>query len=139
MIIIIKFSGWLISSHAITLYNYKYAAYPMLDLQVQFDGVITIRARSGSTVILPPYIRSGIWHSRYYIDWEKQGGETVGRIDGFRSPMLIDRVPEGFSVDPADFSLMIESVSRSVHLMSLILCVVIIRIKHSIIRRINMV
>ena len=91
---------------------YYISAYPQFDFQVNFDGITTIRAKAGSTAVLPPYIRTGNWHSRYYIDWYKDGN-LVGRIDGLRSSSNVDTVPERFSVDPANFSLMIRSVSRS--------------------------
>ncbi len=79
---------------------------------MNFDGITTIRAKAGSTAVLPPYICTGNWHSRYYIDWYKNS-QPIGRIDGLRSPQLVNIGQEKFSVDPGNFSLMIESVSRS--------------------------
>ncbi len=92
--------------------NLSYTANPSIDHQVAFDGNITIKTKSGTTAVLPPYIRPGIWLSRYHIDWKNSNEILVDGIRGLRGT-LIDQGIERFSVDPIDFSLKIERVTRN--------------------------
>lgn len=78
------------------------------------NGIVTIKARAGTKAVIPPYIRPGIWHSRYYIDWIKNttSGETVGGVRGQRSQSVLLPNVERFSVNTENFSLEISDVSR---------------------------